>query len=52
VWERQRECWAASETLAASSGHVSYDKLNQLVDDAGCDLFVEDICELADEAGC
>jgi hypothetical protein len=43
--ERQQEFWIASEALAAAPRHVFYDKLNGLLDEAGFDAFVEELCE-------
>jgi hypothetical protein len=43
--ERQQECWIASAALAAAPRHVFYDKLNGLLDVAGFDAFVEELCE-------
>lgn len=43
--ERQREFWIASEALASVPKHVFYDKLNELLDEAGFDAFVEQLCE-------
>lgn len=43
--ERQQEFWIASDTLAQIPQHVFYDRLNQLLDEAGFDSFVEQLCE-------
>jgi Transposase domain (DUF772)/Transposase DDE domain len=43
--ERQQEFWIASEALASVPKHVFYDKLNELLDEAGFDAFVEQLCE-------
>jgi len=42
--DRQRELWIATDALASVPQHVFYDKLNGILDDAGFDEFVEDIC--------
>ena len=43
--DRQQEFWIASEALASVPKHVFYDKLNGLLDEAGFDWFVEELCE-------
>jgi hypothetical protein len=43
--ERQQEFWIANAALAAVPKHVFYDKLNGLLDEAGFDAFVEELCE-------
>lgn len=43
--DRQQEFWIATEALASVPQHVFYDKLNRLLDDAGFDRFVEELCE-------
>lgn len=43
--DRQREFWVATDALAAVPRHIFYDKLNRLLDDAGFDAFVEELCE-------
>ncbi len=42
---RQQEFWVATDALASVPGHVFYDKLNQLLGEAGFDEFVEELCE-------
>ena len=41
----QQELWVATSQLAKSPGHPFYRKLNQLLDDAGFDAWVEKLCE-------
>ena len=43
--DRQQEFWIASDALASVPQHVFYDKLNRLLDEAGFDRFVEELCE-------
>ena len=43
--ERQGEFWIETAALAAVPKHVFYDTLNQLLDEAGFDDFVEELCE-------
>ncbi len=43
--ERQQDFWIAIENLPRSEGHVFYRKLNELLDEAGFDPFVESLCE-------
>lgn len=43
--ERQGEFWVATHDLAGGPGHIFYDRLNKLLDEAGFDPFVEDLCE-------
>jgi len=40
----QQEAWIASSDLPRSPGHVFYQKLNRVLDDAGFDEFVEELC--------
>ena len=42
---RQQEFWIATDALASVPQHVFYDKLNRLLDEAGFDAFVEELCE-------
>ncbi len=41
---KQPELWLATTDLPASPGHPFYQKLNTLLDEAGFDPFVEDLC--------
>jgi transposase len=41
--ERQRALWVATQTLPTGPRRVFYERLNRLLVDAGCDLFVEDL---------
>lgn len=43
--ERQGELWVATDQIARGAGHAFYDRLNQLLKEAGFDRFVEDLCE-------
>lgn len=43
--ERQQEMWVATQDLAAAPRHVFFDRLNQILADAGFDQWVEDLCE-------
>jgi hypothetical protein len=43
--ERQQEFWIANAALASVPKHIFYDKLNGLLDEAGFDAFVEELCE-------
>ncbi len=43
--ERQGEFWIRTESLTSGPRHVFYDKLNGLLDEAGFDRLVEDLCE-------
>lgn len=43
--ERQAEFWVATQDLAGGPGHIFYDRLNQLLDEAGFDRFIEELCE-------
>ncbi|WP_197443907.1 transposase [Maioricimonas rarisocia] len=43
--ERQQELWIATSRAASAPQHIFYDKLNQLLDEAGFDAFVEELCE-------
>jgi transposase len=43
--EAQPELWISAADLPKSIGHVFYEKLNQLLADAGFDRWVEQICE-------
>jgi transposase len=51
--QRQADFWIATTDLPHSPGHVFYDKLNQLLADAGFDSFVESLCQphYADDIG-
>ncbi len=42
---RQQELWIATGALASVPQHVFYDKLNELLDEAGFDRFAEELCE-------
>lgn len=42
--ERQAEFWVATGDLAGGPGHLFYDRLNRLLDQAGFDRFVEELC--------
>ena len=41
---RQASMWVATADLPQSAGHPFYERLNQVLDDAGFDAFVEDQC--------
>ena len=43
--ERQGELWVATDQIARGAGHAFYDRLDQLLKEAGFDRFVEDLCE-------
>lgn len=42
--ERQGELWIATDQIVVGAGHAFYDRLNQVLKDAGFDRFVEDLC--------
>src|SRR5438876_10813544 len=42
--EKQEGLWIAQQELAAAPGHPFYKRLNELLEDAGFDEFVEGIC--------
>lgn len=42
--ERQEELFVPQDRLPRSEGHVFYRRLNELLAEAGCDPFVEDLC--------
>jgi len=42
--QEQLEFWIATQDIATSPGHPFYEKLNELLDEAGFDEFVEDLC--------
>ena len=42
--DRQASLWVATGDLPRSAGHPFYERLNRLLDDAGCDVFVEGQC--------
>ena len=41
----QQEMFVATTDLPRSPGHIFYDKLNQVLAEAGFDTFVEKLCE-------
>ncbi len=41
----QQDLWVATCDLPKSPGHPFYSKLNRLLDDAGFDAFVENVCQ-------
>ena len=41
--EAQQELWITTESVAKAPGHVFYERLNGLLNDAGFDRFVEDL---------
>ena len=43
--ERQQDFWIATADLPRSEGHVFYQKLNELLREAGFDRYVETVCE-------
>lgn len=43
--ERQGELWVATQDLAVGSGHVFYERLNEVLVGADFDRFVEQLCE-------
>jgi len=42
--ERQEELWVATAALPRSAGHPFYERLNELLEEAGFDAFVEERC--------
>jgi len=42
--ERQEELWVAYADIAAGPGHPFYVRLNEVLDGAGFDAFVEQLC--------
>ena len=42
--ERQEELWIATAELPRSGGHPFYERLNELLAEAGFDAFVEEQC--------
>lgn len=42
--ERQAELWVSTAALPRTAGHPFYEKLNQLLSEAGFDRFVEGLC--------
>lgn len=42
--ERQEEFWVATAALPRSAGHPFYERLNELLEEAGFDAFVEGRC--------
>ena len=42
---QQAELWVATADMAGGPGHIFYDRLNMLLDEAGFDAFVEQLCE-------
>jgi transposase len=42
--ERQGELWIATDQIARGAGHAFYDRLDQLLKEAGFDRFVESLC--------
>jgi transposase len=42
--QEQPEFWIATQDIAAPPGHPFYEKLNELLDEAGFDAFVEELC--------
>lgn len=42
---REGSMWIATGDLPRSPGHPFYVKLNQLLDEAGFDRFVEELCK-------
>ena|ERR1039457_1446238 len=42
--ERQEEFWIATAELPRSAGHPFYERLNDLLEEAGFDAFVEERC--------
>ena len=51
--EQQSDLWVPTTELPRSPGHAFYDKLNHLLDEAGFDRHVEDLCQphYADSVG-
>ncbi len=43
--ERQEEIWVATTELPRSAGHPFYERLNELLEQAGFDRFVEERCQ-------
>jgi len=43
--QRQGDFWIATQDLPASPGHPFYERLNQLLDQAGFDRFCESVCQ-------
>ena len=41
---RQRGMWVATQKLPRSPGHPFYERLNQVLEKAGFDAFVEGLC--------
>lgn len=44
--DKQPELWVPTQALPEAPGHPFYRKLNELLDAAGFDAFVEDLCQL------
>jgi hypothetical protein len=42
--ERQAEFWIATSDLAGGTGHIFHNRLNKLLDEAGFDTCVDDLC--------
>jgi len=42
--DRQAPLWVAAQSVASSPGHPFYEALNGILDDAGFDAFVEQLC--------
>ena len=42
--ERQEDLWIAAAELPRSAGHPFYERLNELLEQAGFDRFVEERC--------
>jgi transposase len=42
---KQPDLWLATTALRTAPGHPFYQKLNALLDEAGFDPFVEDLCQ-------
>lgn len=42
---KQQELWVPTESVAKAPGHVFYERLNRLLDEAGFDRFVEELVE-------
>lgn len=43
--ERQGELWVSATEMPGAPGHIFYDKLNQLLAEAGFDAYVEALCQ-------
>ena len=43
-WERQQEFWIATEQMSPTPRHVFYERLNQLLGQAGFDAWLETLC--------